>query len=557
MGRILHITKVKKSHINFFRIYLKIWGLENLRDDMLKIRLRKTRLIIEINWPTKEKEMKTVGPFFQKIQKNAIQVSRKGIFIVITLGKEKRGKWGQLTVNGDEYPLGVDELEKAKIGRINCEEKTENCDFDDENGRNFVGKNEALKENMDKVARKFGHLPIFGKSANKSVKSGFSKKSKNMRISTPGIADCIKSVDMHQKDPIDLIEHNKKQVKRTKSVERVNSKFCGKNRKKKFSTKNHLISSENLISEIDQSTITLESVEGVNPFHASPTIRRGLMGTYVPRWSQNNSRKASFSKISSNCQNKVEKVGKFGVKKRSISRSKSPKNFGRSAKRRKEYEEVMFENSNPSRVKVGRSKKKIVKKKKKIEDMTKRVLRSLTPNQNRQNRQKSRNIQKSSKSKKSQKYSKSRSKSKSRRHQKTQLYNIKKFKKEAPALQNQLKAMLRRDRGESLDNLISKRSKRSKSKKRKKRRQRSWEKQRKRQKNNFGGIVKMVDNKEVLMQLEHYSMFNDEEKALILDNLITVLKDRLLKEQKMRMLRENELERIMALDNLKVEKLVS
>ena len=54
---------------------------------MLKIRLKNEVIKIEMNWPTKERDVLSIGPFFEKVRRNAVQVSRKGNLIIITLGK--------------------------------------------------------------------------------------------------------------------------------------------------------------------------------------------------------------------------------------------------------------------------------------------------------------------------------------------------------------------------------------------------------------------------------------------------------------------------------------
>ena len=63
---------------------------------MLKIRLKNQVIKIEMNWPTKERDVLSIGPFFEKVRKTAVQVSRKGNLIIITLGKSQKRKWGRL-----------------------------------------------------------------------------------------------------------------------------------------------------------------------------------------------------------------------------------------------------------------------------------------------------------------------------------------------------------------------------------------------------------------------------------------------------------------------------
>lgn len=57
---------------NYNRIYVKINSLSTLRDDMLKVRMRKEIIKIEMKWPTKDKETMVIGPFYKKIRRNAI-----------------------------------------------------------------------------------------------------------------------------------------------------------------------------------------------------------------------------------------------------------------------------------------------------------------------------------------------------------------------------------------------------------------------------------------------------------------------------------------------------
>ena len=165
---------------------------------MLKIRLRKKKIVIEINWPTKPKQTKTIGPFFKAISKNTIQVSRKASFIVLTLGKQRRGKWYQLTNNPDEYPLEIDEIELLRKQRkINSRSrkrgggdisggKSSNSRFGESDvGSIVVSQFNKIKATVGikpSLGKKYSHLPFFGggvlgsgrkrSSAKKSYKRG-------------------------------------------------------------------------------------------------------------------------------------------------------------------------------------------------------------------------------------------------------------------------------------------------------------------------------------------------------------------------------------------------
>jgi hypothetical protein len=75
---------------------------------MLKVRMRKEIIKIEMKWPARDKETMVIGPFYKKIRRNAIQVSRKGNLIIITLGKDVRGKWGTLCqTNSNDEKFGI------------------------------------------------------------------------------------------------------------------------------------------------------------------------------------------------------------------------------------------------------------------------------------------------------------------------------------------------------------------------------------------------------------------------------------------------------------------
>jgi hypothetical protein len=530
---------------------------------MLKIRLRKTRLVIEINWPTKPKETKTIGPFFEKIEKNAIQVSRKGIFIVITLGKQKRKKWGQLTTDPDEYPLHMRDLEKIKNERNfkdeekfvevrQVEEKSESGDEDvemeSEEEKAVEGVRKIIEE---KMLKKYSHLPIFGAKGKKASRSKSRSRSR-------------KSYSRKSSRINKSVEREKSRKERSIGRSSIYSKNSGLTKseilKKQRIRENKKIVSEKLTHDGDHSILTLQSENTVNPFQASPQIRRGLMGTYVPRWSQNNSRKASFSKKKFPKNNSRSSRSPSGMRKRP---SYGPAVTPKTKVRVSQEENILFENSNPSKIKQ----RKLVKKKKKIEDMAKRVLKSLTPNTN-QNRFVKQKMLKSKKKteqvteERKTRYWNQNYKSSSKRSRsgysksREQGYSIKKLKQEMPAMKSELQSVLKFERGESVDKIMTRRKKRSKSKRKKRKRRKSWEKKSRKERYCFSSIIKMVDNQEVLMQLQHYTMFNEEEKGIILDNLIEVLKQKLLVEQQTRMMRESELEDIMTRDNQKVLELV-
>jgi hypothetical protein len=78
--------------------------------------MRKEIIKIEMNWPTRTKETMIIGPFYKKIRRNAIQVSRKGNLIIITLGKDIRGKWGKLCITSSMDTSEVaDTMQESQI----------------------------------------------------------------------------------------------------------------------------------------------------------------------------------------------------------------------------------------------------------------------------------------------------------------------------------------------------------------------------------------------------------------------------------------------------------
>lgn len=78
----------------YHRIYLKVPHLESLSTERLKIKLKKNTIILTINWPNASKSKDKIGPFYEKVSKTRFEVVRKGETIVISMGKEKKSKWG-------------------------------------------------------------------------------------------------------------------------------------------------------------------------------------------------------------------------------------------------------------------------------------------------------------------------------------------------------------------------------------------------------------------------------------------------------------------------------
>jgi hypothetical protein len=66
----LEVYRWEESHTNI-RIYLKIPRLETLSNDRVKLRLRKSSIIVELNWPQDGKIKKKLGPLYKEIEKNA------------------------------------------------------------------------------------------------------------------------------------------------------------------------------------------------------------------------------------------------------------------------------------------------------------------------------------------------------------------------------------------------------------------------------------------------------------------------------------------------------
>ena len=115
----LELYRWEESNTNI-RIYLKIPHLDQLTNDRVKLRLRKSSIVVELNWPGKNgKAVSKIGPLFQEIEKNAFQVNRKGELIILTLGKKYKGKWRQLTKNKDDFPQkNINPLQSMRQSRL-------------------------------------------------------------------------------------------------------------------------------------------------------------------------------------------------------------------------------------------------------------------------------------------------------------------------------------------------------------------------------------------------------------------------------------------------------
>jgi hypothetical protein len=65
-----------------------------LSTERLKIKLKKNTIILTISWPGAKKSKDKIGPLFSRVSKSRFEVVRKGETIVISMGKESKGKWG-------------------------------------------------------------------------------------------------------------------------------------------------------------------------------------------------------------------------------------------------------------------------------------------------------------------------------------------------------------------------------------------------------------------------------------------------------------------------------
>lgn len=147
-------------------MYLKVQNLDKISSDRLKIRLRNNIIKVEINWPhpINKKTKDKIGPLYEKIQKNAIQVTRKGDIIIITLGKLKRGKWGQLTKEKEKYDeKKIDKrvFNFAKKLRTPSPGYVKNVNFGKSGDKNHSGKSKKNILKSNGKDKRYSHLPFF------------------------------------------------------------------------------------------------------------------------------------------------------------------------------------------------------------------------------------------------------------------------------------------------------------------------------------------------------------------------------------------------------------
>ena len=83
---------------------------------MLKIKLRKSTVKIELNWPGQPlSESKVIGPLFKHIKKDSIDVNRKDNFIVLTIAKKVKEKWFNLLKIDPDSAKKQEILEQSKM----------------------------------------------------------------------------------------------------------------------------------------------------------------------------------------------------------------------------------------------------------------------------------------------------------------------------------------------------------------------------------------------------------------------------------------------------------
>lgn len=471
---------------------------------MLKIKFSKQKIIIEINWPTKPKEKKAIGPLFGKIKKNAIQVSKKACLVVISLGKASRGKWNQLTKKSLEFPADVDEIERMKNERIyrsieksqiegNEEEEAPGVDNDikksifmsscEGGGRSISLRHQSVRQrapNVKSVDQKYSHLPFFNrvkqlisKSVSQRKKNNFNRRKREEKEKKEGTF-CFEEKEKRDDVVCEFVSIS------ARSLETKGEKF----------EEIRSAQLKGIFSKIDK---------GKNPGKTTLELSSRALEKHIGRI-------------------KSPRKSIFSGRKRSLSVRKSSnlsQNNTRKAKERETRERVI------KSLTPNKAYKNVKAKINTFRTATPTNYKHKTPRVKFKNGKKENGTKPFNNGKLSPKTEKS----------------IKKFKKQIPLLKNELKMLLIKDKFSSED-YYSKESRQSKGN------------------CPLRNLNKIVKNKKILEDIEKYESNNKEDKLKILKKLVKSLKTKLMEEQILRLERERELEVILLEDNKQVEFLV-
>lgn len=500
MGGIIILNKVNPSII--IRLYIKIEDLNTLREDMLKIRFKKQKIKIEMNWPTKPKQTKSIGPLYGKIKKNAIQVSRTACLVVISLGKSQRGKWNQLTRKPLEFPADVDELNRIRNERIyRSIEKNRSVDEKNQEIKQSVSGISGNETSMAKAIKsveknkKYSHLPFFNRIkriVGNSVKGNNRNKTVDLELGRVHFEEkCGDQIMSCEYVSVSGSVYSKD----TKcSKIKVHKKRDGAQERLKLKTRKLFSNFGKMIKSKSRSRSQLKV--------GNKALNQRVSRIRSSRQMLKNSKKSSHSFLKR-------------------SRTAEKKKFNNHSFRgNKAATERVKKNNTPN--KVYRNVKAKVN--------TFRPT-TATPLQNPETPKIS-------------------FRGKKRGRKKTRPFNgklspkteksIKKFKKQIPLLKNELKMLLIKDKFSSED-YTSKESCHNLSK----------------FQGTFKNLPKIMKNSKIFKNIENYEEIDKKSKMGVLTQLVEALKDKLMEEQRLRLLRERELEVILSDDNKRVEFLVS
>lgn len=461
---------------------------------MLKVKFKKQKIKIEMNWPTKAKQSKKIGPFFGKVKTNAIQVTRKACLLIITLGKTERGKWNQLTKKSLEHqkleegkengvPGSASKNMRKDISRDITMTDSKISDFEDSRSLIFKSQNFSKKSiRKTSLDKKYSHLPFFN-GVRRNISRSIKSKKHSVKVDRTSAEDDDKSVTC---DAISVgASCVSKEIRFSHHVleEKRGGSYAKKGRRIRSK-------SSNLMARFNFKRSSKSANKKSR--HSSMAIKKHIQ------------RVRSSRKVLKGLQNRRLSLRKSSNK--SPLKRKSVKVVATAEKIRKPLTPIKNLRNVKSRVRSFRtvspnqkSRPRTAKKGKKSLRKDKQVSRKLSPNTE---------------------------------------SSIKKFKKQIPLLKNELKMLLIKDKFPTED-------------------YNSKENYSSRGICSLKNLKKIVKNKKILKDIKNYESSKKKQKMKILHKLVKALKNKLIEEQSLRMTREKELQEVLYSDNSKVSHLVT
>ena len=84
-------------------MYFRIPSLDTVRTENFKVRYKQGLLVISVLWPQSMKRDINIGPFREALDSQSLTVSRKGEQVVVSMAKQRKAKWDELTKTVGEY----------------------------------------------------------------------------------------------------------------------------------------------------------------------------------------------------------------------------------------------------------------------------------------------------------------------------------------------------------------------------------------------------------------------------------------------------------------------